>query len=453
MVVKSGRYSKYLKFINISTHIIWLNITLYFFDRNVLTDFNHLIYINLSWLIIASLSNLYNTYRFTNLTKLMARLVVQYSIFVLAYIAYYSITQQTFNGPHQSKILYLFLIGLILIRLFFFISLRIYRIKGGNIRRVVIIGCGANDRTLKEFFNSRKEFGYKFLGSFCDKNINDKYHKGSVDLSFDYILNNDIDEIYCSLSDLAKPQLQKFIKFADENYKTLKFIPNANNFLKSDSHVEYYDYIPIISLRNNPLSVSFNKLVKRIFDILFSLGTIITILSWLTPLLFILIKLESKGPLFFKQTREGINGKRFNCYKFRSMYHNDFEDLKQTTKNDNRVTFIGKIIRKTSIDELPQFFNVLFGNMSIVGPRPHMISQGKKYKEMVNKYSVRHFVKPGITGLAQVRGYRGEIYKNIDIQNRVKFDIFYIENWSFLLDLKIILQTIFNALKGEENAY
>jgi len=450
---KSGRYSKYLKIINISIHLLLLNLTIYYFDDAILANLNHFVYIDLIWLIIAYLSNFYATYRFTNLTKIITRLVVQYIIFVLSYISYYAITQQNFNNITQIKILLSILIGLIFVRLFFFVSLRIYRIKGGNYRRVVIIGCGANDRTLKEFFKTRTEFGYKLLGTFSNKNISSDGCRGSILQSFDFILNNDIDEIYCSLGDLTKIQIQKFIKFSEENYKILKFIPKANDFLKNDPHVEYYDYIPIVTLRNNPLHNPINKLIKRIFDILFSSVIILTVLSWLTPLLFILIKLESKGPLFFKQIREGLNGKRFNCYKFRSMHINKLQDIIQTTKNDNRITKIGKFIRKTSIDELPQFFNVFIGNMSIVGPRPHMLSQGKRYKEVVNKYAVRHFVKPGITGLAQVKGFRGEIDKKSDIQNRVKFDLFYIENWSFLLDLKIILQTIFNAFKGEEKAY
>ena len=189
------------------------------------------------------------------------------------------------------------------------------------------------------------------------------------------------------------------------------------------------------------------------FDLLFSTLIILAVLSWLTPLLWILIKIESKGPLFFKQVREGLNGHQFYCYKFRSMHQNDFEALKQTEKNDSRITKIGKFIRKTSIDELPQFINVFLGQMSVVGPRPHMLSQGEKFKSVVNKYAVRYFVKPGITGLAQVKGFRGEIETISDIQNRVKFDLFYIENWSFFLDIKIIFQTIFNALKGEKNAY
>jgi len=193
--------------------------------------------------------------------------------------------------------------------------------------------------------------------------------------------------------------------------------------------------------------------LKRVFDIIFSSSVIIFILSWLTPLVAILIKLESKGPVFFKQARNGFNYKEFYCYKFRSMTPNSEANFYQATRGDQRITNIGKFIRKTSIDELPQFFNVLFGDMSVVGPRPHMVSHTDMYAKRIDKFMVRHFVKPGITGLAQISGYRGEVETDKDIIGRVKFDIFYIENWSLLLDLKIIFKTAINAVKGEEKAY
>jgi putative colanic acid biosynthesis UDP-glucose lipid carrier transferase len=179
---------------------------------------------------------------------------------------------------------------------------------------------------------------------------------------------------------------------------------------------------------------------------------IVFLLSWLVPLLAILIKLESKGPVFFKQGRPGLDEQEFNCYKFRSMRMNMTTE-KEASKNDPRVTKIGRFLRKTSIDELPQFLNVLLGEMSVVGPRPHLWSQNKIYGNKVKKYMIRHYVKPGITGLAQVRGYRGEIETDEDMINRIKYDVFYIENWSFLLDIKIIIQTVVNIFKGEDKAY
>jgi len=167
----------------------------------------------------------------------------------------------------------------------------------------------------------------------------------------------------------------------------------------------------------------------------------------------IIIKIESTGPIFFKQKRNGLNYLAFDCFKFRSMRPNVMSDEKQVEKNDPRITKAGAFMRKTSIDELPQFFNVLLGDMSVVGPRPHMIQETERFAKKVDKFMVRHFIKPGITGLAQTNGYRGEVETQKDIINRVKYDIFYIENWSLLLDLKIVVMTVYNVIRGEDKAY
>ncbi|MDT8348068.1 MAG: sugar transferase, partial [Flavobacteriaceae bacterium] len=180
---------------------------------------------------------------------------------------------------------------------------------------------------------------------------------------------------------------------------------------------------------------------------------IVGILSWLTPIIALLIKLESRGPVFFKQKRNGLDYQEFDCYKFRSMTPNPLADLEQVTRGDQRVTKLGKFLRKTSVDELPQFFNVLLGDMSVVGPRPHMVSHADMYARRIDKFMVRHFVKPGITGLAQVNGFRGEVESDSDIIGRVRYDIFYLENWSLLMDIRIILQTLVNIFKGEDKAY
>lgn len=196
-----------------------------------------------------------------------------------------------------------------------------------------------------------------------------------------------------------------------------------------------------------------SKFLKRSFDIIFSLFTIIFVFSWLCPILAVLIKLESRGPVFFVQLRTGRNGEHFRCYKFRSMCVNHEADEKQATRNDHRITKIGAVLRKTSLDELPQFFNVLIGNMSIVGPRPHMISHTEQYSQLTEKFKVRHSLKPGITGWAQICGYRGEVNNAEAILNRIDADMWYMKNWSFQLDLKIIFLTFWITLKGDKNAY
>ena len=197
----------------------------------------------------------------------------------------------------------------------------------------------------------------------------------------------------------------------------------------------------------------FEKFFKRSFDILFSLFIILFVFSWLYPILAILIKLESKGPVFFIQMRTGRNNTHFKCYKFRSMRVNTDADKKQATRDDHRITKIGAFMRKTSLDELPQFFNVLIGNMSIVGPRPHMLSHTEEYSQLTEKFKARHILRPGITGWAQIRGLRGEVKTAEAMIKRVDADVWYLKNWSFLLDLKIIFLTFWITLKGDKNAY
>jgi putative colanic acid biosynthesis UDP-glucose lipid carrier transferase len=319
----------------------------------------------------------------------------------------------------------------------------------GNIRNVIILGNGKDVEELKLFFTTNPNYGYNLMNVFSLK-INKKDELKSC---YEFVAKNNVDEIYGSLNTLNSTDLDGLIHFADNNLKTIKLLPDSKNRMLRNLAVEYYGYLPIISLRTIPLDKEINTRLKHFFDVVFSLFVILTVLSWLTPILGLLIKLESRGPVFFKQRRNGLNYKEFYCYKFRSMRLNSEADLEQVQKNDPRVTKFGKILRKFSLDELPQFFNVVLGDMSVVGPRPHMVSHTEMYAKSVDKFMVRHFIKPGITGLAQINGCRGEVENEKDIVNRVKFDIFYIENWSILLDLRIIYKTVINVISGEEKAY
>jgi len=209
----------------------------------------------------------------------------------------------------------------------------------------------------------------------------------------------------------------------------------------------------VSKLRNEPLDKRWNRALKRTFDIVFSLGVIVFVLSWLIPLLALAVKLSSPGPVFFKQTRLGEGMKKFSCYKFRSMRVNKEADSKQATKNDPRVTKVGAFLRKSNLDEMPQFLNVLLGQMSVVGPRPHPLKLNDQFRDIIDKYMVRHFVRPGITGWAQVNGFRGETRTPELMEKRVDLDVWYLENWSFKLDLKIIVKTVTNMLGKDERAY
>jgi len=412
-----------------------------------------LLYINLSWLIVSYHLEFYNFNRFHKNADIFSQLLLQIIIFTFIYFAFFTLIRQTIDVRYHLVLLGIIFVSIGVFRSLYLLALQKYRARGGNFRNIIIIGNNKTTKKIISYINDRPELGYKILGYFSDKNDKNGNYLGQVEDSFDYMKNNIVDQIYCSIEDLSRKQIDSFVQFADNNLKVLKLLPDARDAYTTKTEIEYFNYIPVLSLRKIPIDDNINQLFKRSFDVVFSIFMIIFVLSWLIPLMYILIKIESKGPLFFKQKRDGLNGERFVCYKFRSMYINDESEKLQAVKDDDRVTKIGRFLRKTSIDELPQFFNVLVGDMSVVGPRPHMLSQTEKYAKLVDKFMVRHFVKPGITGLAQVRGYRGEVEKNEDMENRVKLDIFYIENWSFFLDIKIIWITIINIFKGEEKAY
>ena len=415
-----------------------------------MSNFGYHAILTFFWLIISYYTGFYEVYRFTKQISIFGKLLKQFafiSLITFAYVGY----KYKYVTPNE---IWNFIIGCFIsvgfIKFSIFIFLRKYRLfYGGNIRNVIILGHGKDVEGLQDFFKTNHDYGYNLLKTF-DLKLNKKLQ---INDSFNYILEHKVDEIYGSLDSLNNSDLENIINFADNNLKTIKLLPDSKNRLLKSLVIEYYQYIPVLSLRTIPLDKEINKRVKRFFDLVFSILIILFFLSWLTPVIAFLIKLESKGPVFFKQKRNGLNYKEFNCFKFRSMEINEIADLEQVSKNDPRITSIGRFIRKTSIDEMPQFFNVLLGDMSVVGPRPHMVSHTEMYAKRVDKFMVRHFIKPGITGLAQTNGYRGEVENEKDIINRVKYDIFYLENWSLLLDFKIVISTIINAVKGEDKAY
>ncbi|WP_299332727.1 undecaprenyl-phosphate glucose phosphotransferase [uncultured Psychroserpens sp.] len=448
---KHGRYSGYLRPISYLIDLSIINgFALLYFFKNI-DPFVFVAFSTISWVTLSVYSNFYEVYRYTREVKILSLTLTQMVLFTLimfSFSGYYP--DLNIYPPTIFKYIIAVFLCISFFKLTVYYLLQKYRISfGGNFRKTVIFGDNKKTHALENFFNKNPEYGYVHVKTFCFKDKKDT----NIETYFEYIKDAEIDEIYCSISELTNSQISEIVDFADNNLKILKFLPDNKEIYSKKLKYEYYDYIPILSLRDIPLEDSFNMVVKRIFDIFFSSLVIIFILSWLTPIIAILIKIESKGPVFFKQSRNGFNYKEFDCYKFRSMTPNKDAHLFQATRGDQRITKIGKFIRKTSIDELPQFFNVLFGDMSVVGPRPHMVSHTNIYAKKIDKFMVRHFVKPGITGLAQVSGFRGEIETDKDIIGRVKYDIFYIENWSILLDLKIITQTFVNAVKGEDKAY
>lgn len=448
---KHGRYSGYLRPISYLIDLSIINGLAIFYFFNNIDPIVFVTFISFAWVVLSIFSKFYEVYRFTREVTIFSLTIRQMVLFTLVMFAFvgYNYTLNIYPIRIFKYVLLAFL-GITICKFALYYLLQKYRTSfGGNYRKTVIFGVNKKTIALQDFFNKNPEYGYIHKKTFNFKEKNEL----SLTECFEYIKKEDIDEVYCSISELSNSQIDIISDFVDNNLKILKFLPDNKEIYSKKLKYEYYDYIPILSLRNIPLEDSINTVLKRSFDIVFSSLIIVFILSWLTPIIAILIKLESKGPIFFKQSRNGFNYKEFDCYKFRSMMPNQDAHLYQATRDDQRVTKIGRLIRKTSIDELPQFFNVLFGDMSVVGPRPHMVSHTNIYAKRIDKFMVRHFVKPGITGLAQISGYRGEIETDKDIIGRVKYDIFYIENWSLLLDLKIITRTFLNAVKGEEKAY
>ena len=447
---RQGRYSWLIKPISYAVDLSVIQIISLFYLHQALR-LKFILIISLGWIVTALISKFYEVYRHSSVVRVFNLLVRQGLFFSLFMFAYAGIFPNLEIDPKQTlKYLIICLFFIAISKYILFFLLKRYRAYfKGNIRRTIILGVNKQAKAVAKFFDDTPEAGFINTKLVSFK----KSTSQELNALFEYIKQNRVDEIYCSLSEIGSAEIKAITKFADNNLKIVKFIPEQNTILNKELKRDFYGLVPVLEFRSIPLDDSYNLALKRVFDVVFSTLVIVFVMSWLTPILALLIKFESHGPVFFKQKRNGYNYKSFSCLKFRSMVINKEADLIQVRKADDRVTGVGKFMRQTSIDELPQFFNVLIGDMSVVGPRPHMLSHTDMYANKVDKFMVRHFVKPGITGLAQVSGFRGEVESDSDIIGRVKFDIYYVENWSVLLDVKIIIKTIIKAVKGDEKAY
>lgn len=331
-----------------------------------------------------------------------------------------------------------------------------FEFSGFDQRRFIIIGATQSGKAIRNFFDSHDLSRYQFKGYF-DSNpaaagIEPGELRGTIEDVKDFCAKENIDEIYFALPLTEKQLFQDISKFADDNCIYFRIAPDFSSVVNENFNVLLYDSMPVLTTRREPLGVSLNAALKRVFDIVFSLAVILTVFPFVVPIIALAIRLDSKGPIIFKQLRPGKKNKLFECYKFRTMTVNNNSEF-QAIKDDPRVTRVGKLLRKTNLDELPQFVNVLLGNMSVVGPRPNMVSQLEEYSRKIDRYKVRHFVTPGITGYAQVNGYRGETREPGLMEKRVEYDVMYLENWSLSLDIKIIFLTVWNMLRGEKRAY
>lgn len=341
-------------------------------------------------------------------------------------------------------------------RVFVRMLLKFYRRKGYNFKRVVIVGAGKNGMELYRAMRDDISSGFNILGFFDDnlalKDILPSY-LGTTDKVEEFAIAKDIDEIYCTLPGTNDEKILRMLNFAEKQMIRFYIVPEFYCNVKKSMVMEFLESVPLLTIRREPLQAFYNRALKRSFDLVFSSVVLCTIFPILYVLIGFLIKRSSPGPIFFKQKRTGLYGHDFECYKFRTMRVNDQADTMQAVKDDPRKTKIGDFLRRTNLDEFPQFINVFKGDMSVVGPRPHMLKHTEQYSALIDKYMVRHLVKPGVTGWAQVTGYRGETKTLEQMEGRVKRDVWYIENWTFFLDLKIIVVTLVNMFRGDKNAY
>lgn len=406
-----------------------------------------LIYSNLAWLFLVIVSEPYSVTKSWTVSKTIKNQLAFIFIHLLVIASLVVFLNRNYS-PIQIGFIYC-----IFTPLFFLYRVAVYYLrrivnKEPIIRNFILIGRNSLSFEIRKFYLLNPEMHFRFMG-YIDFE--------TVDFPFEQVQKfcstNEIHEIYCCTPNVASNQLHELINFGLDSLIKVKLITESGTQDQSAIQLEKYDKLPGLNIAIIPLDEFRNQFVKRIFDITFSSLFILLIMSWLVPLLTIIIKLDSKGPVFFLQDRSGKDNKSFKCMKFRTMVVNRDADTKQATVNDPRITKLGAFLRKTSIDELPQFINVFLGSMSVVGPRPHMLKHTVEYSELIDSFMGRHYVKPGITGLAQCLGYRGETKTLEEMENRVRLDRYYIENWTFWLDIKIIFLTVVSLIRGSDKAY
>ncbi|MEO6669142.1 MAG: undecaprenyl-phosphate glucose phosphotransferase [Ferruginibacter sp.] len=458
------QFKRYLQISLIILDILVLNLSfilarfLFQIPGNFFTSYLQLwLFLNTFWLILSFICGTYYEKIIINFETFTKRTVQVYTLWIIAIFFYLF-----FSHEYQVSRFFIlaiissFGIGLFLNR-FLYVGIRHYfKTRDYLFNRVIILGYNETAMKLAVYFEE-EGINTNLLG-FVEDEANVKeltIHPILSDIKNVMQVAKDLDvqEIYSTITPEQNEYIYTLINEAEKECIRFKVVPNLSYFFSKPVIIDYIRDLPILSLRSEPLEDVGNRFKKRILDVSISLLVCIFVLSWLIPILGLLIILESKGPIFFSQVRTGKNNQNFNCLKFRSMRPNKDSDSQQATKGDMRVTRIGRIIRKTSLDEFPQFINVLKGEMSLVGPRPHMVKHTSDYSKIVDQYMIRHFLKPGITGWAQINGLRGEITDPKQIKMRVANDLWYLENWNIWLDLRIMFLTVYHVFAGDKNAY
>ncbi len=456
----------YLQKSLIALDLLVLNITFFFsrfifeghiLDNSINTYLKFWILINIFWIVISFLGRAYsdsNIIKFEYFTKRTAQVYLLWLIAILFYLFF----SRQFEVSRFFTIATIIAFGLgLFLNRFLYLGINNY-FKNRNhlFNKVIIIGYNETAKKLENYFEE-EGFNTLLLGFVEDeKNIKELTRHpilSDIKNTIETAIELDAQEIFSTITPEQNKDIYTLMNKAETECIRFKVVPDLSVFVNKPVIINYIRDLPVLSMRSEPLDDVGNRMKKRVLDVAISLLVVVCVLSWLVPLLGLLIYLESKGPIFFSQLRSGKNNKTFYCLKFRSMKMNKESDTHQATKNDNRVTRIGKFIRKTSLDEFPQFLNVLKGEMSLVGPRPHMVKHTSDYSKIVDQYMIRQFLKPGITGWAQVNGLRGEITDNEQIINRVNEDVWYLENWNIWLDIRILFMTVYKVFKGDEKAF
>lgn len=413
--------------------------------------------INFFWVLICFISRAYADNIVINFEYFIKRTVQVYIFWVIVILFYlFFLRKFELSRFFIFTTLVIFGLGLLFNRFLYLGVFYHFKTRLFLLKKILIVGYNETAKKLETYFEE-EGINSQLLGFTEDEgNVFELSRHpilSSIGDTIEIAKKLNVEEIFSTITPEQNSYIYKLMNRAEKECIRFKIVPDLSLFINKPVHIDYIRNMPILSLRSEPLDDVGNRIKKRMLDICVSLLVVVFILSWLVPVLGILIILESKGPIIFSQLRSGKNNNNFRCYKFRSMYVNKDSDSKQASINDSRITKVGRFIRKTSLDEFPQFFNVLKGEMSIVGPRPHMVKHTSDYSKIVDQFMVRQFLKPGITGWAQVNGFRGEITDPEQIKMRVNSDLWYLENWTIWLDVRIILLTVYRIFKGDEKAF
>ncbi|WP_241773517.1 exopolysaccharide biosynthesis polyprenyl glycosylphosphotransferase [Chryseobacterium sp. Leaf394] len=397
------------------------------------------------WLLLSGRTKIYNIPRNLTYTLFTERIIAQFVLFVIGLVLIRKVSNNQFFGSELAWLsLYLFIFVMISKSMIYF-GIKYLRSRGVNNRNIMFLEENASTEVLKNFLEERRDYGYRIF---------DYSPLLSTHSLTAFWKEKGIHTIFIpTQNSIDKKTEEEIFRLAEKSKVNVTMVPSIsqNEFFLYD--LEYIKTQPVLKQTKYPLDYFSNFILKRTFDIIFSVFVLLFICSWMFPLIAIFIKLSSKGPVFFIQKRYGFHERVFCCLKFRTMIVNADSATKTTEMNDKRITKTGRFLRKTSLDELPQFINVLKGEMSVVGPRPHMLAVDDHYKQKIGRYSLRSMVNPGITGIAQVNGLRGDDGNvEVEMNKRVLADAFYVRNWSFVLDLVIILKTVFLMFRGDKKA-